>query len=478
MPRTASEITQDAIATLLSSTPSVTNLNVGSLVRALMDALGAEASLIEQETTDQVAQAVLNAAYSIWQVAPLPAVASVYQLQLTNSTSSAIAVTQGTLAQILGGSLQWATQSPVTVPANGTATVNAQCSQTGSQTNVPANTITQFVTPIPGLTVTNPSNQAVVAGADAETETETQARLSNLVASVHRGDPRAIEVGMLTANIQDSAGNITEQVTKALAKTLSSGEAVGYGYNGVGAMSSSLLTQLQDVINGYTDASGVVHPGYKAAGVICTAYDATQNAVNVSVQVLPQPGQTLSDITSQVQSAIQTFFAQLDIGQGVSLSNLILAIRQVPGVADVEITSPSASLAASPYVANPTAAPTLTAVSGSTSLAAGTYYVSFTYTNIWGQTEASPQASVTITAGQAIQVSAITPPLGVAGVDYYLSEAAGSTTVLYDASGSGAQTNLTALPASGAAAPPSSNTAAIQGNLYVLGSVSVTQMAS
>ncbi len=477
MPRTASQITQDAIATLLSSTSSITNLNVGSLVRALMDALGAEGALIEQETTDQVAQAVLNAPYSIAQVAPLPAVASVYQLQLTNSTSSSIAVTQGTLAQVLGGSLQWATQTPVTVAANGTATVNAQCSQAGVQTNVPPNTITQFVTPIPGLTVTNPSAQAITPGADAETETETQARLSNVIASLHRGDSKAIEVGMLTANIQDSAGNITEQVTKALAKTLSSGEAVGYGYNGVGAMSSTLLTQLQDVINGYTDSSGVVHPGYKAAGVICTAYDAIQNTVNVSVQVLPQPGQTLSGITSQVQSAIETFFAQLDIGQGLSLSNLILAIRQVPGVADVEITSPSASLVSSPYVANPTAAPTLTAVSGSTSLAAGTYDVSYTYTNIWGATEASPSASVTLTAGEAIQVSAITLPLGAAGVNYYLSESAGSSTVLFDASGSGAQTNLTALPAAGAAAPPAANTAQIAGNLYVVGTISVTQMA-
>ncbi len=479
MPRTASEITQDAISTLVSTTPDVTNFNLGSLVRGLMDALGAEAALIEQETVDQVAQATLNAPYAIWQVAPRPAVASVYQLQFANSTSSAIPVTQGYVATISGSSLQWATQSPLTVPANSTATVNAVCSQTGSQTNVPANTITVLASPIAGLTVTNPSGQAIIQGADAETETQTQARLSDRVASVHRGDPKALKVGALTAYIADSAGNVTEQVVKAIAPDLAAGKAVVYGSNGVGAMSSALLTQLQNVVNGYTDSAGVVHSGYKAAGVICTAYDAVQNAVTVAVQVLPQPGQTLAGITPQVQSAIQTFFAQLDIGQGLSISNLILAIRQVPGVADVLITSPSASLAGPPYVANPATAPLLTAVSGSTALAAGSYDVAVTFTNLWGETVSSTSASVTLTAGQTIQVSAITLPLGATGVNYYLSEAAGSSTVLYDASGSGAQTQLTALPASGAVAPPLANTALIQGNLYVLqGTPSVTQMAA
>ena len=106
----------------------------------------------------------------------------------------------------------------------------------------------------------------------------------------------------------------------------------------------------------------------------------------------------------------------------------------------------------------PAAAPVLTAVAGSTGLAAGTYEMAYTYTTDAGETTLSPVAQVTISAGQAIQVASVPIPAnGCTGVNYYLSTAAGSSTLGLDASGLGAQIDLTALPTGGI--PPSSNTA-------------------
>lgn len=482
MPQTADQITSNALLTLLASTNQVTNLNVGSLVRSILDALGAESARLEQEIHDQVAQAILNAAYQIWQITPLQATASVYQLQFSNTTGNPVNIAQGTQVTIPNSSLIWTTQSPITVPAGttsnpGTATVNATCTVTGSQTNVPANTITLLVNPISGISVTNPNAQAIVPGTDAETPTQTQARLANAVATIHRGDANAIAAGLLKdAYLTDSSGNITEQVTKALAVDYSPGVAYVYAANASGSLSSQLQSFAQQVVNGYTDASGVVHIGYKAAGVQATVYPALANPVNVAVSILPAAGVQYQNITSQVQAAITAFFNALDIEQSFQLGAFIRALVAVPGVADVDVTSPTATLPGVPNVANPTTAPVLTAVSGSTGLVAGTYYVSYTFTNAWGETLASPQSSVTITAGQAIQVGAISLPFGATGVNYYLSTAAGLTTVAYDAAGTGAQINLTALPASGANNPPSSNTALIHGNLYTQGTVTLTQM--
>ncbi|NMP20784.1 baseplate J/gp47 family protein [Sulfobacillus harzensis] len=121
------------------------------------------------------------------------------------------------------------------------------------------------------------------------------------------------------------------------------------------------------------------------------------------------------------------------------------------------------------YVTSPSAAPVLTAVSPTTAtnLAAGTYTVGYTWTTAAGETPLSPTATVTLTAGQAIQVGALTlpnvgqtpPSPNATGINYYLSTAAGSSSVAYDANGTGAETTLTALPASGAASPPTVNTA-------------------
>ncbi len=483
MPKTAAEITADAIATLLSATSAITNLHPGSVVRSLLDALGAEAARLDQETVDAVRSAVLNSAYATWDIAPLPAQPSVYQLTFTNSTSSAVTIPAGTLATVPNSLLQWATGATISVPAQsgqtpGAATVTANCQTAGSGTNVPGNTITALVSPISGISVTNASGQAVTPGADAETQTQTQARLANAVNSIHRGDANALALGALTAELTDSAGNVTEQVVKALADDLSAGEAIVFVWGSLGSPSSALITQTQNVVNGYTDQTGV-HPGYKAAGVIATVQSAVQNTQSVAVQVLPQSGYMLSGITSQVESAITAFFTALDIEQGFSLSNFIRAILRVPGTSDVTVTQPSSSLPGVPYVSSPTTAPSVTAMAGTTSLAAGSYDVGYTYTSEWGETEMSPlRGPVTLTAGQQIQVAALTPlPIGATGVNYYLSIAAGSSTLAYDASGSGAQIDLVALPASGAASPPAANTCAIHGNLYTAGTISVTAMA-
>ncbi len=483
MPRTSTDITSDAIATLLAATNQVTNLNQGSQIRSILDGVGAEGALLEQEITDQVQQAILNVAYQIWQVTPNPAVASVYQLKFSNTTASPVQIAQGTTATISNSSLLWATQTPVTIPAQsggipGTVTVNAICNVVGSQTNVPANTIAVLSNPISGVSVTNPSAQAVIRGTDAETQSQTQARLANKKASVHRGDANAIEVGALSSYLADTSGNITEQIAKAKAVDLPTGNAMVYVVNSVNGLSSALLTQTQQVVNGYTDAQGIKHIGYKAAGIAATVALALLNALNTSVSILPLPGVVYNNILPQVQTAISNYFASLDIEQGFSLGSYILALRSTPGVGDVGVTTPASSLPGVPNVVNPTITPTLTAIAGSTALTAGTYTVGYTFTTPWGETLVSPTATVTITAGQAIQVSAITLPFGASGINYYLSIVAGSSTIAYDGNGTGAQISLTALPVSSTVIPPTINTAAVHGNLYSMGVVTLSQMSS
>lgn len=482
MPQTASAITAEAITTLLTATNQSTNLNIGSTIRSILDGVGAEGALIEQEITDQVQQAILNVAYQIWQVTPNPAIASIYQLTFTNTTASPVTIAQETIAMIASSSLLWSTQTPVTIPAqtggiSGTVTVNAVCNAVGSQTNVPAGSIILLNNPILGISVTNTSADAIVFGSDAETQSQTQARLANKKTSLHKGDANAIEVGALSAYLSDSSGNIIEQIAKAKAVDLPSGNAMVYVVNQTNGLSSTLKTQTQQVVNGYTDSTGKKIIGSKAAGVSATVTQVILNSVNTNASILPLPGYVFSNILPQVQTTIANFFKGLDVEQSLSLGSYILALRSTPGVGDVSVTVPTLSLTGVPSVVNPTVAPTLTAVAGSTSLLAGIFTVGYTFTTSWGETLISPTATVTITAGQAIQVSAITLPFGASGVNYYLSIAAGSSTVTYDVSGTGAQINLMVLPVSGASIIPPINTALIHGNLYIPGTITIIAMA-
>src|SRR5436305_1333424 len=74
--------------------------------------------------------------------------------------------------------------------------------------------------------------------------------------------------------------------------------------------------------------------------------------------------------------------------------------------------------------ATPAGAPTIAAAAGSTGLAAGVYSVGFTYKNGNGETLISPLGTVTLTAGQQINVTAFTFPANVLAAQFYVSPAA------------------------------------------------------
>lgn len=106
----------------------------------------------------------------------------------------------------------------------------------------------------------------------------------------------------------------------------------------------------------------------------------------------------------------------------------------------------------------PTSAPSASAVAdaGST-LSAGTYNVGYTFTNYDGETTVSPTTSVTIASGQGIQVGPVTVGNYTMGVNFYISQTAGGSTLGLASRGYGAQTTVGA--PSSATQPPSTNTA-------------------
>jgi hypothetical protein len=118
-------------------------------------------------------------------------------------------------------------------------------------------------------------------------------------------------------------------------------------------------------------------------------------------------------------------------------------------------TSETLSLAAGPSIPNPTLGPTLS-VGSTGGLAAGNWSVAFTYTTARGETLPSPTTTINASSGQVVTAAAVTPlPTGVTGVNWYLSQAANSATLLRATSNVGGSTNF-AVAGSGAAVPSSS----------------------
>jgi hypothetical protein len=108
--------------------------------------------------------------------------------------------------------------------------------------------------------------------------------------------------------------------------------------------------------------------------------------------------------------------------------------------------SSPATNTSSPSISNPASAPTLTGVSGSTNLGAGTYKVAYSFTNAGGETLLSATTSITITSGQAIRVSSIPLITNATGINYYLTPIAGRNELyLADSNSGGANIDLTSV---------------------------------
>lgn len=113
-------------------------------------------------------------------------------------------------------------------------------------------------------------------------------------------------------------------------------------------------------------------------------------------------------------------------------------------------------------VANPSAAPTLGTNTTGGALAAGTYYVVFTYENEWGETVKSAEQSQVVPSGTAtntVTVTAAALPTGATGIRVYVGTAAG----VHKYAGKAASNSftITALPTIGVAAPTVNRTTAV-----------------
>jgi uncharacterized phage protein gp47/JayE len=223
----------------------------------------------------------------------------------------------------------------------------------GTIGNVAANSITQFVTSVAGISAVTNAN-AFANGQDQETIAQQRYRFSQFVKSRSRGTAFSMQYAATTVNVTNaSTGLVTEQVRQAVAVE-GSGTVTVYIWNGAGAASSTLISNVTKLLTGYIDPMiGYVY-GYKPAGVTLSVLTMPTQAQNLTMHIVaatgfsfnvnPAPAGT-TDITAAVSSAIAGYFATLMPGQSLIWSQLLAAVQNVAGVQEVSMTVPTADVA-------------------------------------------------------------------------------------------------------------------------------------
>lgn len=339
---------------LKANNKKVTDINKGSVVRTMLEAGAVEIEELYLQMSIGLSEAIPVSVYNTFGFDRLEAAAASGSLRFTAPAPAAspIPIPIGSIVRVPGGSVVYATTLDAVIGTGNTfVDVVAAADTPGSIGNTAANTITEFVASIPGVsTVTN--QQPLVNGTDAETDADRLARFRDYIKSLTRGTIHACLYGAKTAQRLDANGIVIEYVASASLVEpwlTDTAQPVArfriYIHNGGTGTTGALVTLAQKIVDGYYEADGTPVPGWKAAGTICIVSAATDQAVNVTGTVAVASNYVAADVVAAAEDAIGVYIQSLGAGRNVLLSELVSIVkRDVPGVLNVTLTAPAADV--------------------------------------------------------------------------------------------------------------------------------------
>lgn len=332
-----------------ASTTKLTDFAVGSITRTMLEAPAIEMDQLYQQMLNGLIEGIPTAIYLGFDFERLQPSAAYGALTFTVSPlqSQALVIPQGSRFKVPNGTIEFSTNSELIIPENtATGTVTATANQAGSVGNVIANSITEMIAPITGVTVTNQAG--FVTGRDLETDAARKLRFQEFIAALSRGTKIAIEFGAKTSKLVDSAGNITERVVDAKIDepyTYSNTNPITpifcYIYNGVGTASAALIAETQKIIDGFEEIDGTKVEGWKGAGIPCKVQSVQTFVVTVTVTVFILNGFSFTSIQTSASASIADYIQSVPIGKGALVSEVMSRIMDIPGVWDAVISAPA-----------------------------------------------------------------------------------------------------------------------------------------
>jgi hypothetical protein len=366
-------ITAQLILYVSGHTNSLTDFNVGSTIRTILEAFAEELEYLYLEMFRGILEGIDTGVYNSFDFPALGAVTAsgtvIFSLTQTGTTNTAsptanIVIPAGTIVQVpsitsttgtITGNSYTVNQDTIWAAGQTSVSTVVSCTQSGSVGNTAYNTITYIASTLPTVagatySVTNPAS--IANGADAETAADQKQRFAEYLQSLGRGTIEAIQYAALQTVIYDSNGNITEQVAQAVVVepylidgSLPSAYVLVYIYNGVGNTSTALVAQTQNVINGYYDSNGNRISGYKAAGVIVLVLPVQESPQTFNINVEMAPGYSLTTtLSSSISNSITTYVQGLAPGSSLLLNQIIEIVMNNTGVYNCYIVSPAADI--------------------------------------------------------------------------------------------------------------------------------------
>lgn len=355
--RSRSAIASELMTLVTALKPELTDFVDGSVIKSLLEAYATQVQHLEQRVYDAMLEGVETGTYrnfNFTRLSAQPASGSVVLMRPTAFV--AVTIPAGSQFSVPGdGTRIYETVEDIPL-AIGVASISmmVRCPTLGPAGNTAADTITQIVS-ILGFpaTVTNPA--PFLNGKAEETTEARRQRFAEYLLGLSKGTSSALYAavtGGLVALVDDEGVIIERVVAAYVREPVLEGGRLGlvevYIDNGGGTASPALVALAGNILRGYTDAAGGIHPGWVAAGIELRVFAVTGVALNVTAAITVATGYAPGEVKAAAQAAIEAYLLSLQVFQVAVVAEMITAAMEVPGVADIMIYEPTANTVPAP----------------------------------------------------------------------------------------------------------------------------------
>lgn len=331
-------ITASMLNWMRATQTKITDFNVGSVARTLVESPAVEIEELYQQYFIGLREAIPVALFRAFDFNRLPESLAIGTVTVTQETARTdeLPIPAGTIFLTADGREYASTQNVTWLIGTTFVQIQVQASLPGALGNTSAGTITQSSFFGNGVAI---SNLPITTGRDEETDDERKNRFADFILSLSRGTLAAIKFAAASAVVKSELGEIIEYVARMGVE-----EEIGHVdihiYGSGGIASDALVTEAQKLIDGYELEDGTKIPGYRSAGIRVTVKKMAERAIDVTLNISMFPGYSLTpDLSNAIKARIEEEFGSVDSGGTLYMSSLTDAAISVTGVKDAFVSN-------------------------------------------------------------------------------------------------------------------------------------------
>lgn len=332
-----SEIYNAIKAWIIAHQSRVTDFNTGSVIASEIEAFAREMSILYSEARSGFSEVLTKMPFTIFGISRHPSQKAVGTVTFSRvNTTGEVVITTGTQVATAGGVVYETTAAGTMANGASSVSVAVRAVYAGSTGNVPAGTVTVFVSSLPNVDAVINYNP-IGGGVDEETDAEFMSRFRAYLLGL-AGSNR---YGLISAALQNPALRSASVVEHFPPKSGLYNLTL-YLDDGNGSVSSPII----DAVKAVVDGDGTeTNPGYRAAGINIEYAAPSPVSIPVTGTVYYTYEVASDEAKSLIDAAVLSFLNEHTIGQDVIRAQLQKTILDFPWVVDLDITVPEGNTA-------------------------------------------------------------------------------------------------------------------------------------